>query len=84
MDSLEPAKKAYESALKEGTDVKNSIDRMIVGAKEGMENTKGMIARKGRSSRLGERSKGTIDAGAASCYLILKALFEPLKQYIHE
>jgi dihydroxyacetone kinase-like protein len=41
-----------------------------------------MIARKGRSSRLLERSRGTIDAGAASCYIILETLGESIKKYL--
>lgn len=82
VDALEPAKRGYEDALKEGKAVQEAIDKMINGAKTGMENTKELVAKKGRSSRLGERSRGTIDAGAASCYIILKALFEPLKKYL--
>jgi dihydroxyacetone kinase-like protein len=59
-----------------------AIDRMIESARAGMEGTKELVAKLGRSSRLGERSRGTIDAGAASCYLILKALGESLKKYV--
>jgi dihydroxyacetone kinase-like protein len=33
-----------------------------------------MVAKLGRSSRLGERSRGVIDAGAASCCLILEIM----------
>ena len=55
---------------------------MIESAKLGMESTKELVAKKGRSSRLGERSKGTIDAGAASCYVILKTLGESIKQFV--
>ena len=32
-----------------------------------------MIARVGRPSRLGERSRGVLDAGATSCWLLLGA-----------
>jgi dihydroxyacetone kinase len=37
-----------------------------------------MVAKVGRSSRLGERSRGVIDAGAASCCLILQTLAQSL------
>ncbi len=37
-----------------------------------------MVARTGRASRLGERSRGTPDAGAASCNLLLAALADGL------
>jgi dihydroxyacetone kinase len=33
-----------------------------------------MVARVGRASRLGERSRGVLDAGATSCWLLLAAL----------
>jgi dihydroxyacetone kinase-like protein len=43
-------------------------------AKEGMESTKDMLAKTGRASRLGERTIGHQDAGATSCYFILRSL----------
>ena len=82
VDTLEPAKEGYENAVKEGKDIHGAIDKMIESAKDGMESTKELVAKKGRSSRLGERSKGTIDAGAASCYIILKTIGESLKKYL--
>ena len=82
VDTLEPAKEGYENAVKEGKYIHDAIDKMIESAKDGMESTKELVAKKGRSSRLGERSKGTIDAGAASCYIILKTIGESLKKYL--
>jgi dihydroxyacetone kinase-like protein len=82
VDTLEPAAKGYEEALKAGAGFGDAVDRMIESARAGMESTKELVAKLGRSSRLGERSRGTIDAGAASCYLILKALGESLKKYV--
>jgi dihydroxyacetone kinase phosphoprotein-dependent L subunit len=82
VDALEPAIKGYQDALKADAGFAAAIDRMIESAREGMEGTKELVAKVGRSSRLGERSKGTIDAGAASCYLILKALGESLKRQL--
>ena len=82
VDALEPAKRGYEEALEQGKSFGEAIDRMIESAKLGMESTKELVAKKGRSSRLGERSKGTIDAGAASCYVILKTLGESIKQFV--
>ncbi len=81
VDTLEPATIAYERAIGEGKSISEAIDLMIDAAKKGMESTKELVAKKGRSSRLGERSKGTIDAGSASCYLILKTLGESFKEY---
>jgi dihydroxyacetone kinase len=47
---------------------------MADAAVTGAESTRDMIARVGRASRLGERSRGHVDAGATSCALILGAL----------
>ena len=58
--------KEFRKALKVAT----------VAAETGKESTRDMIARIGRAARLGERSLGVLDAGATSCYIILKAMFE--------
>ena len=50
------------------------LDALKDGADRGFESTKDLVARIGRASRLGERSRGFHDAGAASCRLILRAL----------
>jgi len=47
---------------------------MKAAAKKGMESTKDMVAKFGRSSRLGERSRGVLDAGSVSCCIILTAM----------
>jgi dihydroxyacetone kinase len=44
------------------------------GASAGAESTAGMVARVGRASRLGERSRGSVDAGARSFSLVLTAV----------
>jgi dihydroxyacetone kinase phosphoprotein-dependent L subunit len=80
VDTLSSALSGYQQALSGGADLEEALSAMIASAKEGMEKTKELVAKKGRSSRLGERSRGTIDAGAASCYLILEALGEGLKE----
>jgi dihydroxyacetone kinase-like protein len=82
VDTLAAASRATERAVEQGADLNGVIDSMVESAQRGMEKTKDMVAKKGRSSRLGERSKGTIDAGAASCFLILKAMGESIKEYL--
>jgi dihydroxyacetone kinase-like protein len=80
VDTLAAASRGIEDAIQGGASVEQSIDSMIESAQRGMEKTRDMVAKKGRSSRLGERSKGTIDAGAASCFIILKAIGESIKE----
>ena len=82
VDSLAAAREAFDGAVKAGKEFGASLDEMTAAAKTGMESTKDMVAKKGRSSRLGERSRGTIDAGSASCYLILKSMGESIKKYL--
>ena len=51
---------------------------MKQAAAAGLESTRDMVARLGRAARLGERSRGTLDAGACSCNLILQTLADGL------
>ena len=46
------------------------------GAEEGSKSTKDLVARKGRAKFLGERSKGFVDAGSVSVFLILQNIYK--------
>jgi dihydroxyacetone kinase-like protein len=74
MDVLLPAEEAYQAAAQAGESFRVCLDKMTEAAQQGRDATKDMIAKLGRSSRLGERSRGVIDAGAASCCLILETM----------
>ena len=73
IDTLSPAVRAIEAAQKEGS-LADALAEFDQAAKEGMESTKDMLAKMGRASRLGERTIGHQDAGATSCYFILRSL----------
>jgi dihydroxyacetone kinase-like protein len=79
LDALAPAVAAFDGALAEGEDFARALDAMKTAAERGRDSTRDLIARKGRASRLGERSKGVIDAGAASCCLILSTMAETMR-----
>jgi phosphoenolpyruvate---glycerone phosphotransferase subunit DhaL len=79
MDALVPAAEEYEKAVAEGASFSEALNRMAAAAEKGKEATRGMIAKLGRASRLGERSRGILDAGAASCSLILKTFSDSLQ-----
>ena len=49
-------------------------------AQKGADSTKDLIAKFGRAKNLGERSRGTLDAGAVSTALIYQAYAETVKQ----
>jgi dihydroxyacetone kinase-like protein len=78
LDTLVPAVSALEKAHQEGKPLPDALAAFDAAAKNGMESTKGMIARVGRASRLGERTIGHQDAGATSCYFILHAFCQVL------
>ena len=74
MDTLVPARDAYLAALAAGADFETALEAMTAAAESGWKSTKDLQARIGRSARLGERSIGVLDAGATSCYLLLKTM----------
>lgn len=80
MDCLIPATEAFEKATIEGKSFIDSLDEMIVGAEAGRDSTKDLIAKLGRSARLGERSRGVLDAGSVSCCLILTSMADTIKE----
>jgi dihydroxyacetone kinase-like protein len=73
LDTLAAAVQALEQSAGQGESLGEALKHFEEGARKGMESTKDMIARIGRASRLGERTIGHQDAGATSCYFILKA-----------
>ncbi|MBL8584713.1 MAG: dihydroxyacetone kinase subunit L [Rhizobiaceae bacterium] len=79
VDVLIPARDAFDAALAGGKDFAGALSGMAAAAEAGLESTRGMVARIGRAARLGERSRGHLDAGAASCALILSTLAEGLR-----
>jgi dihydroxyacetone kinase-like protein len=82
MDVLIPSEAAYQTALTEGKSFSDCLDAMTAAAQQGRDSTKDLVAKIGRSSRLGERSRGVIDAGSASCCLILETMADTIKGMI--
>ncbi len=80
VDVLVPAETAFNEAVARGQDFAGALAAMKQAAADGLEATRGMVAKIGRASRLGERSRGALDAGAASCSLLLGTLADGLMQ----
>ncbi len=78
VDVLSPATGAYDAAAARGEDFAACLRAMKTAAAQGCEATRSMVARLGRAARLGERSRGFLDAGAASCSLLLGVLADGL------
>lgn len=74
MDALIPAVDAYKAALSSGRDFNEALGEMKLASEKGKEATRDLVAKIGRASRLGERSRGILDAGATSCNLILQSM----------
>jgi dihydroxyacetone kinase-like protein len=62
LDALVPAVDELEAALAEGAGA--ALQRAAAKARESAEATMGMLARRGRASYTGERSRDSADAGA--------------------
>ena len=82
MDTLIPAIEAYKTALNHGKSFIEALEKMKIAAEKGKESTKELIAKVGRASRLGERSKGFLDVGAVSSWLILRSMADSIIQII--
>lgn len=76
VDALSPAAEAFKKSLNDGQDLTEGLRMAVEAAEQGMKATIPLIARKGRASYLGERSKDHQDPGATSSYLILKTLLD--------
>jgi len=82
LDTLIPACGAFRKALESDKGFAGALDLMVVEAEKGMLSTKDMVARIGRAARLGERSRGVLDAGASSSFLILKSMGLSIKELL--
>ena len=79
VDTLSPAVDALRKAEETQQDMKVALEDMKAAAAAGRDSTKDMVAKYGRSSRLGERSRGVLDAGATSCCIILTAMADAME-----
>jgi dihydroxyacetone kinase-like protein len=75
-DTILPAVTVLTGEYKKGTTLKEAIPLVIKAAEDGMNSTKDMLAIRGRSSRLGERSRGHIDPGSASMNCLIGNFFK--------
>jgi dihydroxyacetone kinase-like protein len=82
VDTLVPANEALKKAAKEGKPLAEALEEMKAAAAKGRDSTKDLVAKFGRSSRLGERSRGVLDAGAVSCCVILTAIADGITEQL--
>lgn len=84
VDTLVPAVDTLKKAIKKDKAFSQALTEMKEAAHTGKESTKELVARFGRSSRLGERSRGVLDAGATSCCIILTAMANAIQELLEQ
>lgn len=82
MDTLIPAVEAYKTTINHGKSFIEALEEMKIAAEKGKESTKELIAKVGRASRLGERSRGFLDVGAVSSWLILRSIADSITRLL--
>jgi len=80
MDALVPAVQAFATAANSGESIAHAMEYASDAARKGAEATKGMIAKYGRARYLGEKTRGSADAGATSIALLFRGFSAALKQ----
>jgi phosphoenolpyruvate---glycerone phosphotransferase subunit DhaL len=73
LDTLMPARDALKQALADGKSPREALVQAAAAAEAGMKATIPLVARKGRASYLGERSKDHQDPGATSSWMLVQA-----------
>jgi dihydroxyacetone kinase-like protein len=79
IDAYTPALEAFSAATAKGESFAAALKALVAAAEKGRDSTTDLVAKIGRASRLGERSRGVLDPGAASCAIILRTLAEGAK-----
>jgi len=81
MDPLVPAVQAIETAADSGEPVGRAMELAASAARTGAESTKDMIAKYGRAKFLGEKTRGSADAGATSIALLFEGFSAALTEH---
>jgi dihydroxyacetone kinase-like protein len=74
LDAWIPATEAAVSARARAAGSLEMWSSIIEAAEAGAKSTRSMVAARGRAARLGERSLGHMDPGAASAVIVLRAM----------
>ena len=79
LDVWIPAAEEMSQNVDKGNNLISSLQSTVEKAENAMNETKNLLSKKGRSSKLGERSIGHIDPGAASSFIIIKSIYQSIK-----
>ena len=82
VDALQPGIESMRSSVDSGElDISSILEKAAVEARQGSERTVGLIARKGRASYLGDRSRGHKDPGSAYIVMMFEAALESIQVF---
>jgi phosphoenolpyruvate---glycerone phosphotransferase subunit DhaL len=76
LDVLVPMTDRIEQELTAGADGKQVLAAAAQTAREAAEATKDMVAKRGRASYTGDRSRGSVDAGAMGVAVIVESIHQ--------
>ena len=76
LDALVPLTDRLEQELQSGADAGKALAAAAVTTREAAEATSSMIAKRGRASYTGERSIGSVDAGAMAVAVLVEKVSE--------
>lgn len=80
LDALVPAVDQLEKSFNEGKDTSTALDEAAVVCRQAAEATRPMLAMRGRAAYTGERSIGTLDAGAVAMAVLFEAVAKAWKE----
>jgi dihydroxyacetone kinase len=74
LDALVPFVESFRAAVDEGQPAAAAWHAALPSVAAGAAATAGMVAKRGRAARLGERSRGSVDPGAQSVVYLATAI----------
>src|SRR5271157_3374679 len=79
VDALAPAAVAAHKALVPGASLEDVAEAAAKAAAAGVEATRGLVAKIGKSKGLGERTVGFVDPGALTTSILLESIADTLR-----
>jgi dihydroxyacetone kinase/dihydroxyacetone kinase-like protein len=76
LDALVPMTDRLEQEFSGGADAEKALRAAAVAAREAADATGAMVAKRGRASYTGERSRGSVDAGAVAVAVLTERISE--------
>jgi dihydroxyacetone kinase/dihydroxyacetone kinase-like protein len=76
LDALVPFTDRLEGEFAAGSDAEHALRAAAGTAREAADATSDMVAKRGRASYTGERSRGSVDAGATAVAVIAERISE--------